>query len=99
MYSPRCSAHAVHSVAMLTVSACSGWPALQDLASALKLVWERCGQDFVTHVMTVVGPQAGLPPQITEQLILKICQADAKEVKDTLRSLLQAQQAQRGAAG
>ncbi len=72
----------------------------QDLANALKLVHERCGQEFEQHVMTVAAPAAGLPPALAEQLVAVVRLGEGREIRDALRSLLtQAQAAGRGGGG
>lgn len=61
---------------------------MQDLASALKLVYEKCGDEFAAHLLQVAAPAAGLPPQLAQQLVFTIQSSEAKDVRDALRSLL-----------
>jgi hypothetical protein len=45
---------------------------LQELAGALKLVFERCGDDFARYLLDVVLPAAGLPPAIAQQFVAHV---------------------------
>lgn len=65
-------------------------PLLSDLAAALKLVEERCGEEFVAHLVNVVGPAAGLPPHVAQQLAYAVKGSEAKDVRECLRGMLAA---------
>jgi hypothetical protein len=64
------------------------FPCSQDLAAALKLVYEKCGDEFAAHLLQVAAPAAGLPSQLAQQLVFTIQRSEAKDVRDALRSLL-----------
>lgn len=45
---------------------------MQELANALKLLHERCGDEFAAHLLNVVAPAAGLPPHLAEQFVMQV---------------------------
>lgn len=61
---------------------------MQDLAAALKLVYEKCGDEFGAHLLQTVAPATGLPLPLAQQLVYTIQQSEVKDVRDALRSLL-----------
>lgn len=67
---------------------------LGDLATALKLVYERCGDALVAHLCTDVLPHcAGAPQEPQQALVYHLrSSSDVKEVKECLRALLVAAQ-------
>ncbi|GFH22226.1 tRNA exportin, partial [Haematococcus lacustris] len=62
---------------------------LQDLAGALKLVNDKCGDDFAMHLLNVVAPAAGLPTALAQQLVYAVRSLEVKDIRDCLRSILQ----------
>ncbi|KAJ9528951.1 hypothetical protein QJQ45_000515 [Haematococcus lacustris] len=62
---------------------------LQDLAGALKLVNDKCGDDFAMHLLNVVAPAAGLPTALVQQLVYAVRSLEVKDIRDCLRSILQ----------
>ncbi len=60
----------------------------QDLSGALKLVHQKCGNEFAAHLLQVVAPAAGLPQALAQQLAYTVQNSEAKDIRDALRSLL-----------
>lgn len=61
---------------------------LGEVAAALKLLHERCGNDFSAHLCSRVLPESGLPGDVQQQLAYQIRESDTKQVKELLRELL-----------
>lgn len=61
---------------------------LGEIAAALKLLQERCGNDFSAHLCSRVMPESGLPGDVQQQLAYQVRESDAKQVKELLRELL-----------
>lgn len=61
---------------------------LGEVANALKLVHEKCGDEFLAHLCGTVLPQISAPPGLQQQLIYHIRASGAKELKDFLKNLM-----------
>lgn len=61
---------------------------LGEVASALKLLHEKCGDEFAAHLGSVVLPSLGCAPALQQQLLYHVQQSDAKALKDCLRDVL-----------
>ena len=61
---------------------------IQDVSNALKLVYERCGDEFAAHLLGAAGPAAGLPPALSQQLAAHVRESGVQELREFLRGLL-----------
>lgn len=61
---------------------------LGEVAATLKLLHERCENDFSAHLCGRVLPESGLPGDVQQQLAHHVRESDAKQVKEFLRELL-----------
>eukprot|EP00879_Flechtneria_rotunda_P007650 GHRR01008022.1.p1 GENE.GHRR01008022.1~~GHRR01008022.1.p1 ORF type:complete len:244 (+),score=108.64 GHRR01008022.1:34-732(+) len=61
---------------------------LGEAASALKLLHQKCGDDFLAHLLSQVFPGTGLPSELQQQLAYHIRDDDAKQLKDFMREVL-----------
>ena len=67
-----------------------------EVATALKLVYGACGDEFPAHLCAVVLPASGLTAQQQQQLVYHLREGDAKELKDCLRLAMLGQGGQGG---
>mmetsp|Transcript_5354 Transcript_5354/g.11718 ORF Transcript_5354/g.11718 Transcript_5354/m.11718 type:complete len:1077 (-) Transcript_5354:655-3885(-) len=73
---------------------------LGEAAMALKLVYAKCGEEVVVHLVTVVLPALGFPEELQQQLVYHVRGGEPKELKDFLKALMLMQsRAQAGQAG
>lgn len=73
---------------------------LGEVASALKLLHEKCGDEFLAHLCGRVLPALGAPPDVQQQLVYHLRESDPKALKECLRAMLVSnQQAAAAAAG
>ncbi|KIY98490.1 hypothetical protein MNEG_9470 [Monoraphidium neglectum] len=71
-----------------------------EVAAALKLLYEKCGDEFAAHLCGRVLPSLGLPQEVQQQLVHHVRESDPKQLKDCLRNvLLQTNAAAAAAAG
>lgn len=61
---------------------------LGEVAAALKLLHERCGNDFSVHLCSRSLPESGLTADVQQQLAFHVRDSDVKHLKDFLRELL-----------
>jgi hypothetical protein len=61
---------------------------LSEMASALKLLQEKCGDAFSVHLCGQVLPESRLPGELQQQLAYHVRESDAKQLKEFLRELL-----------
>ncbi|CAK9198433.1 unnamed protein product [Sphagnum troendelagicum] len=52
-----------------------------EIVAANKLIYEKCGNDFLIHLATQVLPAVHCPPNLAEQYCLHIQRSDVKELK------------------
>jgi hypothetical protein len=64
-----------------------------EVAQALKLLYEKCGEEFAAHLGAQVLPQLGVPGEMQQQLLYYVREGNAKQLKEYLRGLLIAQAA------
>ncbi|WIA12173.1 hypothetical protein OEZ85_012245 [Tetradesmus obliquus] len=61
---------------------------LGEMASALKLLQEKCGDAFSVHLCGQVLPESRLPGELQQQLAYHVRESEAKQLKEFLRELL-----------
>mmetsp|Transcript_32372 Transcript_32372/g.102951 ORF Transcript_32372/g.102951 Transcript_32372/m.102951 type:complete len:188 (-) Transcript_32372:16-579(-) len=60
---------------------------LGELAVVSKLIYERCGDDYLAHLCQVVLPGVQCPPALQQQYVMHLQQDDAKQLKAFMREL------------
>jgi hypothetical protein len=61
---------------------------LAEVATALKLLQEKCGDAFSVHLCGQVLPESRLPGELQQQLAYHVRESDAKQLKEFLREVL-----------
>lgn len=61
---------------------------LNEVATALKLLHERCGDELSVHLCNQVLPGSGLPGELQQHLVRHVRESDARQLKEFLRELL-----------
>ena len=64
-----------------------------EISLALKLLYEKCGEEFAAHLGAQVLPPLGVPVELQQQLLYHVREGDAKQLKECLRGILMAQAA------
>jgi len=64
-----------------------------EISLALKLLYEKCGEEFAVHLGGQVLPPLGVPVELQQQLLYHVREGDAKQLKECLRGILMAQAA------
>ncbi|KAK9812733.1 hypothetical protein WJX72_002830 [[Myrmecia] bisecta] len=62
---------------------------LLDIAGLLKLLHQQCGEELTAFLCASVFPVLALPQQLQEQLIGQVSSAEAKDLRASLRTVLQ----------
>ncbi|GBF91404.1 exportin [Raphidocelis subcapitata] len=71
-----------------------------EVAAALKLLYEKCGDEFAAHLCGRVLPSLDLPAEVQQELVRHVRESDSRQLRDCLRSvLLQANAAGGGQGG
>lgn len=61
---------------------------LGEVGCTLRLVFGKCGYDFLVHLTTSVFPKVNFPADLQNELVARIQLADPKELKNFLKSIL-----------
>lgn len=61
---------------------------LGEVSSALKLLYEKCGDEFAAHLCGRVLPALGAPADVQAQLVYHLRESDARQLKECLRTVL-----------
>jgi len=62
---------------------------LTEVAQSLQLVHQRCGEQYLGYLCTVLLPRMGWPPEAAQQLVGHITSSETKALKDFLKVALQ----------
>eukprot|EP00249_Psilotum_nudum_P020366 c27671_g3_i1 orf=86-3106(+) len=60
-----------------------------EIVAVQKVIYEKCGDNFLIHQATKVLPGANCPPNMAEQYCLHIRHSDLKELKSFYKSLVE----------
>lgn len=82
------SAAAASQAGPLDVRDAATMQLLTEVATALKLLHECCGDELSVHLCNQVLPGSGLPGELQQQLVRHVRESDARQLKEFLRELL-----------
>lgn len=60
-----------------------------EIVTAQKALYEKCGDEFLVHLATVVLPAVHCPANVAEQYCLHLQRSDLKQIKAFLKPVIE----------